>query len=263
MSLHIGCSGWHYADWAGRVYDVGLSRAEWLHAYTERFDTVELNNSFYRLPEAVQFRRWREAVPPGFVFAVKASRFLTHIKRLRDPEEPLARLLDRARHLGSRLGPLLYQLPPRWIPDRDRLAGFLAALPRTVGRDARPLQHVIEFRDPRAYTDEVFGMLRDADVSLCLHDMPESAPPRVQIGPIAYVRMHGFDTRYGGRYSAEALADWAAWLGRVRDEGRDVYVYFNNDREANAVVNAEELRELMGTAPVASRARAGVRARRT
>ena len=243
--VHVGCSGWHYADWTGRVYDPSLARSEWLQAYTTRFDTVELNNSFYRLPEAAQFRRWRESVPPDFIFAVKASRYLTHIKRLRDPEEPLARLLDRARHLGSRLGPLLYQLPPRWVPDMDRLARFLGALPRSVGRDRRPLQHVVEFRDPRGYHDDVLTLLRDADVSLCLHDMPESASPWVTTGPIVYVRLHGFGTRYGGHYSAAALARWADWLARVRDDGRDLYVYFNNDREAHAVFNAGELRALL------------------
>src|SRR5918993_4038250 len=131
-TAHVGCSGWHYQSWRGIVYPEALPTSAWLRAYTARFSTVELNNSFYRLPAPETFAAWRRQVPRGFLFAVKASRFLTHIKRLRDADEPLNRLLTHARPLGPTLGPILYQIPPRWFPDAERLEAFLAALPERI-----------------------------------------------------------------------------------------------------------------------------------
>jgi uncharacterized protein YecE (DUF72 family) len=242
--FRIGCSGWHYRHWAGRVYPRDLPTERWLQTYAQRFDTVELNNSFYRLPEADQFDRWRSQVPREFEFAVKASRFLTHFKRLIDPEEPLDRLLSRAKHLGTALGPLLYQLPPGWVPPLDRFERFLSRLPRRITPRGPALRHAVEFRDPRAYVTDVLDLLARYDVALCLHDMSGSASPRTIIGPFVYVRFHGFDARYGGSYPRPVLADWAAWL---RDDtgSREVYVYFNNDRDAHAVENAETLRAVL------------------
>lgn len=240
----IGCSGWHYRDWAGRVYPSDLPADRWLSAYTRRFQTVELNNSFYRLPEARQFARWRRQVPGGFEFAVKASRFLTHFKRLIDPEEPLERLLSRARALGPALGPILYQLPPGWVPPLERFEYFLARLPRRVSPRGRALAHVVEFRDARAYSPDVLDLLERYGVGLCVHDMPGSVTPRESVGPLVYVRLHGYEARYGGSYPDAVLADWAAWL----QEGtgtRPVYVYFNNDRHAHAVANAHALAGLL------------------
>jgi len=157
--FRIGCSGWHYRHWAGRVYPRDLPPERWLQTYAQRFDTVELNNSFYRLPEADQFDRWRSQVPREFEFAVKASRFLTHFKRLIDPEEPLDRLLSRAKHLGTALGPLLYQLPPGWVPPLDRFERFLSRLPRRITPRGPALRHAVEFRDPRAYVTDVLDLL--------------------------------------------------------------------------------------------------------
>jgi uncharacterized protein YecE (DUF72 family) len=242
--LRVGCSGWHYKHWAGRVYPKELPTERWLEAYTKRFDTVELNNSFYRLPEAEQFDRWRRQVPSGFEFAVKASRFLTHFKRLIDPEEPIDRLLSRAKRLGPALGPILYQLPPGWIPPLDRFEQFLELLPRQLTAKGAPLGHAVEFRDPRGYDPQMLDLLARHDVALCLHDMPGSEAPRVLVGPFVYVRFHGFGAKYGGGYPLETLAEWAEWL---RDEtgSRKAYVYFNNDRDAYAVANAETLAQLL------------------
>src|SRR5262245_11189978 len=150
-AVQVGCSGWHYKSWRGVVYPNDLSTDEWLRVYSRRFTTVELNNTFYRLPGAETFERWRAQVPATFSFAMKASRFLTHIKRLRDPAEPLARLLARARPLDATLNVVLYQLPPRWVPDPERLETFLAALPRRLDARSRALQHVVEMRDRRGY----------------------------------------------------------------------------------------------------------------
>lgn len=244
----IGCSGWHYQSWRGVVYPSELPARSWLRAYSRRFDTVELNNSFYRLPPEDTFAEWRRQVPRGFVFAVKASRFLTHIKRLRDPEEPLERLFAHARALGPTLGPVLYQLPPRWFPDPDRLERFLGALPsRLTPRARRRVRHVLEVRDPRGYAPWVIERLEHHHVALCVHDMPESASPLVMVGPIVYLRFHGHGTKYGGRYPDGVLAEWAAWIDRALTRGRDVFAYFNNDIDGQAVRDAERLRRLVET----------------
>src|SRR4051812_9160115 len=150
--VRIGCSGWQYRHWRGDFYPADLTQKHWLDYYTKHFDTVEINNTFYRLPEAEAFASWRARVPKQFVYAVKASRFLTHMKKLKDPVEPLDRLFSRARLLGSRLGPVLYQLPPHWTVDVERLSTFVGSLPSRR-------RHAIEFRDPSWYTDEVFALL--------------------------------------------------------------------------------------------------------
>jgi uncharacterized protein YecE (DUF72 family) len=164
------------------------------------------------------------------VFAVKASRFLTHMKKLKDPEEPLERLFSRMRTLERHLGPVLYQLPPGFKVNVDRFRHFIDALPR----DAR---HVVEFRDPSWYDRAICRMLDDHGISLCLHDMPGSATGRERVGSFVYVRFHGADAKYGGGYSEARLRSWADWLNAQRDDGCDVYAYFNNDWNAYAIKN--------------------------
>ena len=246
----VGCSGWHYKSWRGIVYPESVPTSGWLRAYTRRFCTVELNNSFYRLPSPETFAAWREQVPRGFLFAVKASRFLTHIKRLRDPEEPLTRLLTHARPLGPSLGPVLYQIPPRWFPDAERLETFLAALPQRIAPGSKQrLYHVLEMRDPRGYEPWVIDLLRQYNVTLCVHDMPGSESPMLSVGPIVYVRFHGYGAKYGGSYPTEVLEEWAVWLRRTLAAGKDGFVYFNNDINGYAVFDAERLRILVDGAP--------------
>ena len=239
----IGCSGWHYKSWRGVIYPANLPTSEWLRFYTERFSTVELNNSFYRLPAEETFASWRDQVPRGFHFSVKASRFLTHIKRLREPDEPLQRLLSHAAPLGPTLGPVLYQLPPRWFPDSERLETFLASLPERISPTSRQrLRHVIEMRDPRGYEPWVIDLLRRYGVSLCVHDMKGSESPLVMVGPVVYVRFHGYGTKYGGSYPDDVLDEWAGWIRGALASGRDVFAYFNNDIHGYAVYDAERLR---------------------
>ena len=250
--IRVGCSGWVYKHWAADFYPADLKPGAWFDHYRQAFDTVEINNSFYRLPEWRTFAGWeRRARVDGygapFLYAVKASRFLTHLKRLIDPQEPIARLLKRARHLGGTLGPILYQLPPRWVPDVERFESFLAALPRDVelprGGGRRPLLHAVEFRDARAYDGPLPRLLDKYGVAMCLHDMKDSATARVSIGPFAYVRFHG-TARYGGRYPDGHLAEWAAWMRQQDAAGRDVYAYFNNDIGGHAPRDAIRLREM-------------------
>lgn len=233
--LRVGCSGWEYKHWRGDFYPHELIRTRWFHHYASVFDTVEINNTFYRLPETTTFARWAERAPMRFEFAVKASRFLTHMKKLKDPEEPLDRLFTRMRPLGKHLGPVLYQLPPGWKLDRERLEHFLQALPKGV-------RHVMEFREPSWYADDVLRTLERYRVALCLHDMRGSATGRERIGPIVYVRFHGASGHYQGAYSEERLQSWADWLHEQRQQGSDVYAYFNNDVGGHAPRDAVKLR---------------------
>ena len=234
----VGCSGWQYRHWRGGFYPADLPLARWFEYYAERFDTVEINNSFYRLPERATFASWARRAPARFEFAVKASRFLTHMKKLKDPEEPLDRLFARMRALGSRLGPVLYQLPPGWKADAPRFRHFLESLPRRA-------RHTIEFRDSSWYHDEILALMERHRVALCLHDMAGSAPARERVGPFVYVRFHGATAKYGGGYPEDRLRGWAEWLDAQRGEGCDVYAYFNNDAGGHAPRDAAMLRRLM------------------
>ncbi len=233
--IRVGCSGWQYKHWRGPFYPADLPQNRWLACYASRFDTVEINNTFYRLPEATAFTAWKKAVPPGFLYAVKASRYLTHMKKLKDPAEPLERLHSRARKLGAALGPVLYQLPPNMKLNVDRLEIFVAALPRRH-------QHAIEFRDPSWYVEPVFELLSRHRVSLCLHDMAGSATGLIGVGPFVYARFHG-PQKYNGRYDDRTLDRWAEWLRTQRAGGRAIYAYFNNDIGAHAPRDAARLRE--------------------
>jgi uncharacterized protein YecE (DUF72 family) len=237
-TIRIGCSGWQYRHWRGRFYPRDLPTDQWLEHYARTFDTVELNNSFYRLPEADAFTAWRRRVPGGFLFAVKASRYLTHLKRLREPREPLDRLWSRARHLSDRLGPMLYQLPPRWDRDVDRLRQFVGALP------PRRLQ-AIEFRDASWYDREVDHILAERKVALCLHDMPGSATKPERIGPFVYVRFHGAAGKYRGGYPRGELETWARRLRGWAEDGVRCFAYFNNDVGGHAPRDAITLRDLV------------------
>jgi uncharacterized protein YecE (DUF72 family) len=234
-SIRVGCSGWQYKHWRGLFYPETLPQTRWFDYYAERFDTVEINNTFYRLPEALTFAAWRRRAPRGFLYAVKASRYLTHMKKLKDPEEPIRRLFTRARRLERTFGPVLYQLPPGWQINLERLDRFLDALPRTR-------HHAVEFREPSWYSDVVYARLERHNVALCLHDMHGSASGRVPVGPFAYVRFHG-PQKYSGRYSDQVLEDWADWLAARSLAGSPVYAYFNNDSGGHAPQDAARLRD--------------------
>ena len=236
----IGCSGWNYKSWRGPFYPTELPASRWLAYYLRHFDTVEVNNTFYRLPERSVFDGWRAQTPPRFLMAVKASRFLTHMKRLKDPQESLERLLSRMAALDGRLGPILYQLPARFTRDLDRLDTFLRALPRTW--EHKRLRHVMEFRDRSWYVPETFQMLEARRVALCLHDKLGSEITDPCVGPFVYVRFHGTTGEYRGSYSRQQLDRWARRVMEQAQDGRQVFAYFNNDPDAVAVQNALTLR---------------------
>jgi uncharacterized protein YecE (DUF72 family) len=240
----VGTSGYVYPHWRGRFYPTGLPVREWLSFYARHFDTVELNNTFYRLPAKAAFRDWRAAVPDDFVFAVKASRYLTHLKRLKAPGAPLDRLLRRLQPLGPTLGPVLFQLPPQFHANIQRLRAFVRALQRQP--HVPGLRAVLEVRHPSWLVPETFDLLREAGVALAFHD----ARSQPVVGPVTadfvYLRRHGPGGRYRGFYTEAMLRADARRIRRWLAGGLDVYVYFNNDGGGAAVRDARRLRRLLG-----------------
>ena len=240
----IGTSGYVYAHWRGRFYPADLPVARWFGHYAAHFSTVELNRPFYQLPAVSMFAAWRRAAPRRFVFAVKASRYLTHMKKLTDPGPPLRRLLGRARALGPTLGPVLFQLPRNFPANAERLDRFLAALrhQRSVAR----LRAVLEVRHASWLAPEIITRLVRARVALCLHDSVQLEVAGPVTAPFVYVRRHGTTGRYQGSYPSRMLCEDARRIREWVREGRDVYVYFNNDYRGFAVANARRLRQLVG-----------------
>lgn len=237
--IRVGTSGWSYPHWRGPFYPGELPADSWLPFYARRFATVEINNTFYRLPEPSTFRKWRDAVPPGFLFSVKASGFITHRKKLKDPGATLPPFLERIRLLGERLGPVLFQLPPRWRCDPGRLETFLSALPRS-------LRCAFEFRDPSWCVPEVYGLLSRRGAAFCIFDLGGSLSPTEVTAEFAYVRLHGPGGPYAGCYGRRALEGWAETLAGWADRGLDAYCYFDNDQAGHAARNAAELRRMLG-----------------
>jgi uncharacterized protein YecE (DUF72 family) len=233
--IHVGTSGWQYRDWKGTFYPTDLPQRGWLAAYATRFDTVEVNNSFYRLPEPGTFERWRHETPAGFVMAVKASRFLTHLKRLREPADPVALLWERAVELGPRLGPVLFQLPPRFAADTERLDGLLEVLPRRM----RP---AFEFRDRSWYIPDVFALLDRAGAALVWPDRPGARADLPVTGGWAYLRFHQGRTDAPG-YTRDKLRRWADRIAELDVD--EAWIYFNNDTGGAAPKDAETLRTLL------------------
>ncbi len=236
--LQIGTSGWVYKHWMGIFYPPQLKSDRQLPFYAQHFSTTEVNFSFYRLPERSVFETWREQTPPDFLFAVKGSRYLTHLKKLKEPAEPLSRLMERASGLQEKLGPILFQFPPQWAIDVDRLQNFLKLL------QAYPQQrYTFEFRHPSWLTSRVCELLESAGAALCLPVSP-TVPLSIRLtAPWTYMRMHA--GQWGVGYGDEELLIWAERIRSFRDRGADVYVYFNNDPDGNAIRDSQRLRALL------------------
>lgn len=240
---HIGASGWHYKHWRGPFYPEKLPASKMLEFYCERFDTVEINNSFYRLPSPKALEAWRAATPKGFCFAVKGSRFLTHMKKLKDPESGLAKFMPRIEILGKKLGPILFQLPPFLECKPERLQTFLEALPKGH-------RYTFEFRNPGWHVPRVYDCLRKHRAAFCIFDLAGFHSPLEVTAGFVYVRLHGPGGAYQGSYSSDTLKIWAQRVQDWRHAGKSVYVYFDNDQSAFAVHNALELKGLCGESHV-------------
>lgn len=236
-TVRIGTSGWSYPHWKGPFYPPGLPAKRWFSHYAEHFGTVEVNNTFYQLPSEKTFLSWRDASPPKFLFTLKLSRMITHQRKLNRVETFLETFLSRTRLLGTHLGPILVQLPPRWSRNPERLEAFLGLLPSD-------LLVALEFRDPSWFHPGTYEMLDRFGVAFCRHDMEGVSCPRVSTGRFRYVRFHGTTGKYGGRYSRKQLEGWVREI--LADPGElGTFVYFNNDEKAYAVINALELMEML------------------
>jgi len=233
-AIHIGTSGWHYDHWLGPFYPEKLPKSEFLRYYREKFHTVEINNSFYRLPQEKTLIGWRESVPEGFIFAVKGSRYITHMKKLLDPRQSLVQFIPRIRLLEEKLGPVLFQLPPRWRINAGRLQSFLAALP--AGQ-----RYALEFRDPSWLTAEIYRILADHGAAFCIYEFAGFLSPREITADFAYIRLHGPGEAYQGSYDAQTLGDWAGAISDWARLGLEVFCYFDNDEAGYAAQNAWSL----------------------
>ncbi len=237
---YIGTSGFSYSHWRGPFYPEGLSQSKWFGYYCERFSTVELNVTFYRLPEAKTFRKWLGETPEGFRFALKGSRFITHLKKLKDPSEPLRAFFQRASELREKLGVVLWQLPPSFGRDEQRLEAFLRALGHYGGRNA------FEFRNDTWLDKTVIDMLREHGAGMCMADWPPFIDELPLTADFVYIRRHGRQGSYATRYSPRELRSDAGRVRKYRRRRKDVYMYFNNDYRGYAALNALEMKEMLG-----------------
>lgn len=234
----IGTSGWSYEHWSGVFYPHDLKTTDWLAFYIKHFNSVEINNTFYRLPTPRAFKGWKESAPNGFIYAVKASRFITHMKKLKDPQKPLNLFLKRASILREHLGPVLFQLPPHWRCNPERLSNFIRLLPDKI-------KVAFEFREHSWFNNEVYSVLKERNIGLCIYHMPDFQSPIKVTASFAYMRFHGTGFLYGGRYTRRELLRWADIMKGFMKRGVDVYAYFNNDASGYAVINAMELKEML------------------
>lgn len=234
----VGTSGWSYPHWTGRFYPADLPESEWLMYYASRFRSVEINNTFYQLPSSETLQQWRETVPVGFEFAIKASRYITHMKKLRDPAATVPGFLERLETLGPALGPILFQLPPRWHADPERLRRFLTALPDDY-------RYVFEFRDPSWFRPDIRALLECFGSAFCIHELAGKRSPLSVTADLIYIRLHGPDAAYRGCYGDAALRRWARTLGGWAEAGYDVRCFFDNDEAGHAAANAARLTELL------------------
>jgi len=235
---HIGTSGWHYSHWQGVFYPDDLKAADQLSFYAERFQTVEINNSFYRRPRVSTFENWKDAVPAGFLFAVKANRFITHLKKLNGVLQSTLDFIHLAGHLREKLGPILFQLPPSWKVNPARLEEFTDGLPQEY-------RFAFEFRNASWHVPEVYEILRRNNCAFCIYELAGHQSPMEETADFVYVRLHGPHGKYQGKYTDEVMADWAQRCRKWQQKGKEVYIYFDNDEKGYAAENARQLNTLL------------------
>lgn len=238
--IYIGTSGWNYDHWKGTFYPEDLSKNDWLDHYQTQFDTVEVNNTFYNLPDPATLEDWTSRVPDTFTFAAKANRYITHMKKLNEPKESLNNMLDVFDAFGVKLKPILFQLPPNWNFNEDRLRNFLNLIPDKQ-------LTTFEFRDESWMNDTAYSILEEYNAAFCIYELAGYQSPMEITADFVYVRLHGpSDQKYKGKYDEDQLASWADRLREWRDDGKDVYLYFDNDEQGFAPQNALELKDMVG-----------------
>jgi uncharacterized protein YecE (DUF72 family) len=236
--FYIGTSGWYYKHWVGTFYPADINAAGQFPCYQRYFNTVEINNSFYQLPSARTFITWRKESTDAFVFSVKASRFITHMKKLKMTKAELRPFLTRLDKLKEKLGPILFQLPPQWHCNAERLERFLSRLPEKH-------RYAFEFRDHTWYNEDVYAILKKARAAFCIYELEREVSPLAVTADFVYVRLHGPDGKYQGSYSDTVLKKWARQIRRWTKDKKEVYVYFDNDQKAHAAQNAIRLIQLL------------------
>lgn len=231
-NIHIGTSGWNYRHWRGTFYPEDLTQKKWLSYYIEKFKTVEINNSFYRLPPKSNFETWRNNVPENFVFSIKVYRYITHMKKLTDSEDTLKTFFDNVSALKEKTGPLLFQMPPGLKYDSMRLKDFIKKL-------SNKFRYTFEFRNKSWWNENTYRILEDHNISFCLFQLAGSITPRIVTADFIYIRLHGpTNYKYQGSYDKETLSEWADQFKKWQKEGKDVYCYFDNDEKGYAAWNA-------------------------
>jgi uncharacterized protein YecE (DUF72 family) len=236
--FHIGTSGWNYNHWRNFFYPEDMSSKKWFDYYAERFQTVEINNTFYNLPQKKTFDNWYRMAPDNFVFSVKASRFITHMKKLKDPAQSLKKFIERTRNLKDKLGPILFQLPPRWKFNAERLKEFLEELPQEF-------RYTFEFRDKSWWNDRALELLNKYKAAFCIFELEGERTPKEVTADFVYIRMHGPGGAYQGSYDNRELAGWAGAISAWNRQKKDVYIYFDNDENAYAAHNALALKRML------------------
>ncbi len=236
--IHIGTSGWHYDHWEGPFYPIASDPEMWLDYYAERFEDVEVNNTFYQLPGESTLENWKNRTPDDFLFATKASRYITHMKKLKDPKPSLRKFLDRVQALEPKLGPILFQLPPNWNFNRQRLASFLAALPASQ-------RYAFELRDPTWINHEAFDLLQERGASFCIYEYDGRVSPKRITADFVYIRLHGPGRAYQGSYDVSTLAGWAGAISSWVRQGKEVFCFFDNDQSGYAAQNARRLQGML------------------
>ena len=237
MQYIIGTSGWNYKHWQVVFYPLDIDEGQWLPYYAQVFESVEINTTFYHLPQEVTFANWKHAVAADFIFAVKASRYITHMKNLKDGDKTVPKFMYAASRLEEKLGPILFQFPPRWQKNTARLKDFISGLDKKFN-------YAFEFRHKSWYAEDVYKILRKNCCAIVLHDHAEASSPIISTIGWTYIRLHGPQGCYQGKYSNEMLQ---AWKQKIETLGRleRAYIYFNNDFQANAIDNAQALRAML------------------
>ncbi|NGX34020.1 MAG: hypothetical protein K1060chlam1_00365 [Candidatus Anoxychlamydiales bacterium] len=236
--IYIGTSGFSYEHWKNRFYPKDVKAKDYFEYYQKHFSTVEINNTFYRLPLKKVVLNWQKEANNDFIFSLKSSRFITHLKRLKEPKKHLTLFLNRVKHLKPHLGPILFQIPPKWNLDIKRLLNFLKALDKNY-------KYAFEFRDKSWLTNEVFSLLKKYKAAFCIYDLEGFQTPLEITANFVYIRLHGPKRAYSGTYSKKTLQKWAKIIKNFHKKNLDVFCYFNNDENAYAIKNSIELKKLL------------------
>ncbi|MEX0928818.1 MAG: DUF72 domain-containing protein [Balneolales bacterium] len=238
-NIHIGTSGWHYKHWKGPFYREDENIGNFLKVYCQKFSTVEINNTFYNLPERKTLEQWKDITPDDFIFSIKASRYITHMKKLKDPKDPLKNFYKGIEPLKEKTGAVLFQLPPRWKINPERLNGFLDQL-------SRDYRHTFEFRDETWFDEKTYKTLENHPAAFCIYDLKQRTSPKKTTADFVYIRLHGpGKNAYEGEYQEKGLYEWAQYIKEWSGNGKVVYCYFDNDQNGYAPKDALRLKEMV------------------